>query len=89
MVPSSLGYGQKGFESAVPPNSVLNFEVTLLRIKSDKDNAPEPSDAPLPSLPSSSPTMTFAEPEEDFDRQVSLILFFFFFCFQKLKIFFF
>ena len=79
MVPSSLGYGQKGFESAVPPNSVLNFEVTLLRIKSDKDNAPEPSDAPLPSLPSSSPTMTFAEPEEDFDRQVSLISLSFFF----------
>jgi len=29
VVPSSLAYGSKGFESAVPPNSVLNFEAII------------------------------------------------------------
>jgi len=32
VVPSSLAYGSKGFESAVPPNSVLNFEAIIFKI---------------------------------------------------------
>lgn len=32
LIPSALGYGEKGFRKAIPPNTVLAFEVELLAV---------------------------------------------------------
>ncbi|MEO1513575.1 MAG: FKBP-type peptidyl-prolyl cis-trans isomerase [Bacteroidota bacterium] len=33
LIPSQLGYGTKGFANAIPPNSVLRFDLELLQVQ--------------------------------------------------------
>ncbi len=40
-VPGKLAYGDKGFQNAIPPNSVLIFEIELLSIQEQKAEAPK------------------------------------------------
>ncbi|XP_052092895.1 FK506-binding protein 15-like isoform X4 [Mytilus californianus] len=46
IVPPSLGYGNKGAGSKIPPNSTLIFEITVIRIKGAKGASPSPSPIP-------------------------------------------
>ncbi|KAH9500362.1 FK506-binding protein 15 [Bulinus truncatus] len=49
IIPPSLAYGSQGAGERIPPDSTLVFEVHVMRVKLQKGDSPQPSQAPTPS----------------------------------------